>query len=105
MGKRQAAPPAATKLPRLAPAVPRAPAVTRRSPVTARESPRCDPTGLHSLAPGGCAAAGATRSTRWWRPPAPGTCTQSDIGPDALLRTRRSGRNRVGLPSEPGRGF
>ncbi len=38
-------------------------------------------------------------------PPAPGTCTQSDIGPDALLRTRRSGRNRVGLPSEPGRGF
>ena len=75
MGKRQAAPPAATKLPRLAPAVPRAPAVTRRSPVTARESPRCDPTGLHSLAPGGCSAAGATRSTRWWRPPAPGTCT------------------------------
>ena len=47
----------------------------------------------------------ATRSTRWRRRPEHGTWWRSDRWPGWLLRTRRLGRDRAGLPSEPGRGF
>ena len=47
----------------------------------------------------------APRSTRWWRPPAVGTSWRPSTWPGWLSRTRRPGRYRAGLPSEPGRGF
>ena len=50
-------------------------AAPRRSPATARGSARSPGSRPGSLAPGGWAAAGATRSTRWSRLPAPGTGT------------------------------
>ena len=43
----------------------------------------------------------ATRSTRWWRPPALGTSWRSGTPPGDRSRTRRLRRYRVGLPSEP----
>src|SRR5437762_11433394 len=46
-----------------------------------------------------------TRSTRWRRRPARGTAWQSDARPGGSSRTRILGRDRAGLPSEPGRGF
>src|SRR5512134_1722035 len=47
----------------------------------------------------------ARRRTRWARLPARGSCCGSDTQPGGRSRTRRLGRDRVGLPSEPGRGF
>ena len=47
----------------------------------------------------------ATRSTRWWRPPAAGTSWRRDRRPGWLSRTRRPGRDRAGCLREPGRGF
>ena len=63
-----------------------------------------DPSGATpcSAAPADSATA-ATRNTRWWRPPANGTCGRSDIDPDSLLRIRTPLPGRIGLPSEPGR--
>src|SRR5882672_2640493 len=46
-----------------------------------------------------------TRSTRWRRRPARGTAWRSDARPGGSSRTRILGRDRAGLPSEPGRGF
>src|SRR5262249_60368197 len=51
------------------------------------------------------AAEPATRSTRWRRRPAPGTRWPRGASPGAPSRTRIPGRERVGLPGEPGRGF
>ena len=47
----------------------------------------------------------ATHSTRWRRRPKHGTWWRSDTWPGWLSRTRRLGRDRAGLPSEPGCGF
>src|SRR5215467_15638986 len=46
-----------------------------------------------------------THSTRWRRRPARGTAWRSDARPGGFSRTRILGRDRAGLPSEPGRGF
>src|SRR5262245_33470408 len=46
-----------------------------------------------------------TRSTRWRRRPARGTAWRSDARPGGFSRTRILGRDRAGLPGEPGRGF
>ena len=48
------------------------------------------------------APASATRSIRWWRPPAPDTAWPPDTWPDAPSRTRTAGWDRAGLPCEPG---
>ncbi len=58
-----------------------------------------------SLAPAGSASAGAMQSSRWRSHPARGTGRQSHSSPGAPSRMRRPGRHRIGLPSEPGRGF
>ena len=44
-------------------------------------------------------------SSRWRRHPSPGTSWRSDSSPGAPSRMRRPGRDRIGLPSKPGRDF
>ena len=51
------------------------------------------------------APACTTRSSRWWRPPACGTCVSRRTRPGGRSRTRTPAGRRSGLLSEPGRGF
>src|SRR4029453_13804092 len=55
--------------------------------------------------PGPTGTGAATRSTRWRRPPGPGTAWRPGGGPGGPSRTRILAGNRAGLPSKPGRGF
>ena len=98
-----AAPPAAATPSRPVPAAPPTPGAPRRSAATRRGSPRSVGSTPCSAAPADSATAPATRNTRWWRPPANGTCRRSDSDPDSLLRIRTPLAGRIGLPSEPGR--
>jgi hypothetical protein len=51
------------------------------------------------------AAASSTRNSRWGRHPAAGTWWRSGRRPDSRSRTGTLRRDRVRLPSKPGRGF
>ena len=78
----------------------------RRRCLARRDGSRgCDRAAPRRSRPVSTAPGLATRSTRWWRPPAAGTSWRRDTWPGWLSRTRRPGRDRAGLPSEPGRGF
>ena len=98
-----AAPPAAATPSRPVPATPPTPVAPRRSAATRRGSPRSGGSTPCSAAPADSATAPATRNTRWWRPPATGTCGRFDTDPDSLLRIRTPLPGRIGLLSEPGR--
>ena len=65
----------------------------------------CDRAVPHRSGHGPTVPGPATRSTRWWRPPAAGTSWRRDTWPGWLPRTRRPGRDRAGCLREPVRGF
>src|SRR2546428_647585 len=67
--------------------------------------PADDAAAPHRSAPASTAVASATRSTRWGRHPARGTWWRLDGRPGVRSRTRILGRDRIGLPCKPGRGF
>ncbi len=70
-----------------------------------RGSWRCGRAGGHPPWPGPTAAGPARHGSRWRRRPADDTWWRSERSSGWLSRTRRPGRDRAGLPSEPGRGF
>lgn len=88
-----------------APRVARGFAARRTCRATCGESPRSALSTPHWSAPASTAVASATRSTRWGRHPARGTWWLPDGRSAVRSGTRILGRNRIGLPCKPSRGF
>ena len=77
----------------------------RTCPATRCESPGSSRATLHPTPRGPTGHAPATHSSRWRRRPAVGTSWQPVVNPGSPSRIGRLRWYRLGLPSEPGRGF